>query len=67
MCVWWGRLLRPGANFAVSQGEDLSEASVREVLEETGVRTSFAAVLAMRQVWWAGVGNTLLSSPAPVE
>jgi ADP-ribose pyrophosphatase YjhB (NUDIX family) len=33
----------------VMQGEDITEAAVREVEEETGVKARFAAVLAMRQ------------------
>jgi len=33
----------------VQQGEDISEAAEREVLEETGIRARFDAVLAMRQ------------------
>ncbi|PSC72444.1 Nudix hydrolase 8 [Micractinium conductrix] len=33
----------------VQQGEDVTEAAEREVLEETGVRARFDAVLAMRQ------------------
>ena len=39
------------------QGEDISEAAVREVAEETGVRTTFAAVLAMRQAHGLAVGQ----------
>eukprot|EP00887_Chlorella_sp_A99_P002056 scaffold18.g2056.t1 len=41
----------------VASGEDISEAAAREVLEETGVRASFAAVLAMRQAHGIAVGQ----------
>lgn len=34
----------------VQQGEDVTEAAEREVLEETGVRARFDGVIAMRQV-----------------
>ncbi|KAL4429161.1 hypothetical protein ABPG77_010140 [Micractinium sp. CCAP 211/92] len=42
----------------VQQGEDISEAAEREVLEETGVRARFDAVLAMRQAHGFAFGKS---------
>jgi ADP-ribose pyrophosphatase YjhB (NUDIX family) len=42
----------------VCQGEDVSEAAVREVQEETGVRATFTAVLAMRQAHGFAFGKS---------
>lgn len=33
----------------LDRGEDVGEAAVREVMEETGVRATFQAVIALRQ------------------
>ncbi|KAK9786174.1 hypothetical protein WJX73_000075 [Symbiochloris irregularis] len=41
----------------VNAGEDLHEAAVREVLEETGVRSKFEAVLCARQSHGVGMGR----------
>ncbi|EFN58169.1 hypothetical protein CHLNCDRAFT_11561, partial [Chlorella variabilis] len=42
----------------VQQGEDISEAAEREVLEETGIRARFDAVLAMRQAHGFAFGKS---------
>lgn len=42
----------------VQQGEDISEAAEREVLEETGVRARFDSVLAMRQAHGFAFGKS---------
>lgn len=42
----------------VSQGEDFDEAAEREVLEETGVRGKFSAVLALRQAHGLAFGKS---------
>jgi ADP-ribose pyrophosphatase YjhB (NUDIX family) len=42
----------------VQAGEDISEAAVREVAEETGVRARFGAVLAMRQAHGFAFGKS---------
>jgi 8-oxo-dGTP pyrophosphatase MutT (NUDIX family) len=54
-------------------GEDIGQAAAREVLEETGVRSSFAAILAFRHTHGAGFGGKVsdlyvltLCTPLPV-
>ena len=42
----------------LQQGEDISEAAEREVLEETGVRATFDGVLAMRQAHGFAFGKS---------
>jgi len=42
----------------VDVGEDISTAAEREVLEETGVRAKFAAVLAFRQAHGFAFGKS---------
>ena len=41
----------------VNAGEDIPSAAVREVMEETGIRTIFSAVLACRQAHGFGMGR----------
>ena len=41
----------------VNAGEDISDAAVREVLEETGIKASFEAVIAARQAHNLGVAH----------
>lgn len=54
-------------------GEDIGQAAVREVWEETGVRSNFASILAFRHTHGAGFGGKVsdlyvltLCTPAPV-
>jgi 8-oxo-dGTP pyrophosphatase MutT (NUDIX family) len=42
----------------VMAGEDLSEAAEREVLEETGIKATFACVLALRQAHGVAFGKS---------
>ncbi len=42
----------------VDAGEDISTAAEREVLEETGVRAKFSAVLALRQAHGFAFGKS---------
>lgn len=42
----------------VDAGEDISAAAEREVLEETGVKATFAAVLALRQAHGFAFGKS---------
>ncbi len=42
----------------VDAGEDINDAAEREVLEETGVKAKFAAVLALRQAHGFAFGKS---------
>ena len=41
----------------VNAGEDVTDAAVREVLEETGIRAKFDAMVSCRQAHGLGVGR----------
>jgi ADP-ribose pyrophosphatase YjhB (NUDIX family) len=48
----------PSSGGAVDSGEYIHEAAVREVFEETGVKTTFVSLVAMRQMTQARHGRT---------